>query len=169
MFKKNITIALRSLRKDLPFTITNLIGLSIGITCCLLILSFVKYELSFDGFHSKKDRIWRVNYDVLMGGNQIISPSVPVFVAPELKKRFPEIEDATRFLTDWRSNTIRHGNVFFEEKKFCYADPSFFKIFDFKPISGNFKTALNSPNMLVITRDMAKKYFGTADPVGQTL
>src|SRR5215467_5781437 len=108
MFKKNITIALRSLRKDLPFTITNFAGLSIGITCCLLILSFVKYELSFDGFHSEKDRIYRVNYDVLMGGNQIVSPSVPVFVAPELKKRFPEIEDITRFETDWRSNTIRY-------------------------------------------------------------
>jgi len=169
MFKKNITIALRSLRKDLPFTITNLVGLSIGITCCLLILSFVKYEMSFDGFHSKKDRIYRINYDVLMGGNQIISPAVPVFVAPELKKRFPEIEDVTRFRTAYGSNTLRHGNIFFEEKKFCYTDPSFFKIFDFKSYSGNLKTALNNPNTLVITRDMAKKYFGAADPIGQTL
>ena len=169
MFKKNITIAFRLLRKDLAFTLTNLVGLSIGITCCLLILSFVRYELSFDGFHSKKDRIYRVNYDVLMGGNQVISPSVPVFVAPELKKRFPEIEDVTRFLTDWRSNTISHGNIFFDEKKFCFADPSLFKIFDFKSVSGDPIKALSSPNTLVITKEIAKKYFGAGNPVGQVL
>ncbi len=137
MLRKNITIAFRSLKRDLPYTITNLAGLSIGITCCLLILSFVKYELSFDQFHTKKNQIFRVNYDVLMGGNQTISPSVPIFVAPELKKKFPEIEDATRFSPEWRANTIRHGDVFFDEKNFCYADPNFFKVFDFKAESGN--------------------------------
>jgi putative ABC transport system permease protein len=169
MFKKNIAIASRSLKKDLPYTITNLVGLSIGITCCLLILSFVRYELSFDQFHSKKDRIYRVNYDVLMGGSQTISPSVPVFVAPELRKKFPEIEDATRFSTEWRPRTIRHGDVFFDEKNFCYADPNFFKIFDFRAISGNLATALNNPNTLVITKDMASKYFGKTNPIGQDL
>ena len=169
MLKKNIQIAVRFLRNDLLFTITNLAGLAIGITCCLLILSFVKYELSFDGFHAKKDRIFRVNYDVLMGGNQVISPSVPVFVAPELKKRFPEIEETCRFSTQWGSTTLSHGKVLFDEKKFCYADPAFFKIFDFKPVAGNVMTALSNPNMLVITQDMSRKYFGTTDPIGQVL
>jgi putative ABC transport system permease protein len=169
MFKNNIRIAWRFLRKDLSFSITNIAGLAIGITCCLLILSFVLFEWSFDGFHSKKDRIYRVNYDVLMGGNQVISPSVPVFVAPELKKRFPEIEQTCRFNTQWNSVTLSYGNVVFDEKKFCYADPAFFKIFDFKPVAGDVKTALSNPNMLVITKDMAKKYFGTADPIGKAL
>lgn len=169
MLKKNIVIAFRSLKKDLPYTITNLTGLTIGITCCLLILSFVKYELSFDRFHTNKDHIYRVNYDVLMGGNQTISPSVPVFVSPELKKEFPEIEDATRFLPEWIPRTIRRGDVFFDEKDFCYADPNFFKIFDFKVIAGNLRTALNQPNTLVITKDMSRKYFGNENPVGQTL
>ena len=76
MFKKNILIAFRSLKKDWLYAVTNLTGLAIGITCCLLILSFVYYELSFDSFHNKKDRIYRVNYDVLMGGSESISPSV---------------------------------------------------------------------------------------------
>ena len=169
MFKNNIWIAWRSLKKDLSFSIINLAGLVIGITCCLLILSFVLYELSFDGFHSKKDRIYRVNYDVLMGGNQVISPSVPVFVGPELKKKFPEIEEACRFLTMWSPPSVSHGTAIFDEKKFCYADPAFFKIFDFKPIAGDVETALSNPNMLVITKDMAKKYFGAADPIGQPL
>ncbi len=135
MFKRNILNAFRSLKKDPPYAITNLAGLTIGITCCLLILSFVKYELSFDQFHIKKDRIYRVNYDVLMGGSQTVSPSVPVFVAPQLKKKFPEIEDATRFSPEWTARTIRHGNILFDETNFCYADSNFFKIFDFKAVN----------------------------------
>jgi len=169
MFKRNILTAFRSLKKDLSYTITNLAGLTIGITCCLLILSFVKYELSFDQFHTKKDRIYRVNYDVLMGGNQTVSPSVPVFVAPELKKRFPEIEDATRFSPEWVARTIRHGNVFFDENNFCYADSNFFKVFDFKAALGNLQTALDKPNTVVITKSIATKYFGKSNPIGQVL
>ena len=169
MFRKNIIIAFRSLKKDLPYTITNVAGLAIGITCCLLIMSFVKYELSFDQFHIKKDRIYRINYDVLMGGNETVSPSVPVFVGPALKQKFPEIEDATRFMPEWSSRTIRRGNVFFDEKGFCYADPNFFKVLDFKPINGNLQTALDKPNTVVITKEMAKKYFGNTNPIGQTL
>ncbi|HEX5153752.1 MAG TPA: ABC transporter permease [Parafilimonas sp.] len=169
MFKRNILTAFRSLKKDLPYAITNLAGLTIGITCSLLILSFVKYELSFDQFHTKKDRIYRVNYDVLMGGNQTVSPSVPVFVAPELKKRFPEIEDVTRFSPEWVARTIRYGSVMFDENNFCYADANFFKIFDFKSVNGNLQTALDKPNTVVITKSIAKKYFGNANPVGQVL
>ena len=89
MFRKNLLIAFRSLKKDLPYTITNVAGLAIGITCCLLIMSFVKYELSFDQFHTKKDRIYRINYDVLMGGNETVSPSVPVFVGPAAETKIP--------------------------------------------------------------------------------
>lgn len=169
MFKKNLFIAFRSLKKDLPYSVTNVVGLSIGITCCLLILSFVKYELSFDSFNKKKDRIYRVNYDVAKGGAQIVSPSVPVFVGPVLKSKFPEVEAATRFSPEWSSSTIRHDNVLFDEKNFCYADPNFFNVFDFKPVSGNLQTALDKPNTVVITEAMAQKYFGKSDPVGQTL
>jgi putative ABC transport system permease protein len=169
MFKKNLITAFRSLKKDWAYTITNLAGLAIGITCCLLILSFVKYETGFDRFHSKSDRIYRVNYDVLMGGAQTVSPSVPVFVGPELKRRFPEVEDVVRFSPEWSARTIRHGNVFFDEKDFAYADPDFFKVLDFKSISGDLKTALSKPNTLVITKDMATKYFGKEDPIGQAL
>lgn len=162
-------IAFRSLKKDWLYAATNLAGLAIGITCCMLILSFVYYEVSFDSFHSKKDRIYRVNYDVLMGGNESISPSVPVFVAPELKKRFPEIEDATRFLPEWSAKTIRHNNALFDEEGFCYADANFFKVLDFKSIAGDPNSALKDPNTLVITKSMAVKYFGNSDPVGQAL
>lgn len=169
MFRKNLFIAFRALKKDLSYTISNIVGLSIGITSCLLILSFVKYELSFDSFHKNKEHIYRVNYDVTMGGTQSVSPSVPVFVAPVLKSKFPEVEAVTRFAPEWVARTIRHDNVVFDENNFCYADPNFFKVFDFKPIAGDLQTALDKPNTLVITRAMAQKYFGKSNPIGQAL
>src|SRR5689334_3274739 len=169
MFKKNFTIAFRSLRKDLSYTATNIVGLSIGITCCLAILAFVKYELSFDSFNTKKDNIYRINYDVTMGGNETVSPSVPVFVGHMIKGKYPEIEDVTRFSPEWVARTIRRGNVFFDEKNFCHADPNFFKIFDFKAVAGDLQTALSKPNTLVITKAMAEKYFGKENPIGQAL
>jgi len=169
MFRKNLFIAFRSLKKDLSYTITNIVGLSIGITCCLLILSFVKYELSFDNFNKNKDRLYRVNYDIVMGGAQTVSPSVPVFVGPSLKSKFPEIEAVTRFSPEWIPRTIRHDNILFDEKNFCYADSNFFRVFDFKPLAGDLQTALSKPNTLVITEAMAQKYFGKSDPIGQVL
>jgi putative ABC transport system permease protein len=110
-----------------------------------------------------------VNYDVLMGGNQSLSPSVPVFVGPAIKNKFPEVEAVTRFMPEWYPKTIRHGNVFADEKGFCYADENFFKVFDFKQAAGNLQTALNKPNTVVITRSIATKYFGDTDPLGQVL
>lgn len=169
MLKNNFIIAFRSLKKNWSFTLSNLTGLVIGITCCLLILSFVKYETSFDRFHTKSDRIYRVNYDVMMGGEESISPSVPVFAGPEMKRRFPEVADATRFSPGWSGVTVRRGNIFFDEKGFCYADPNFFKVLDFKALSGDLRTALYKPHTLVITSDMATKYFGKENPVGKKL
>ncbi|MES1219075.1 MAG: ABC transporter permease, partial [Bacteroidota bacterium] len=166
---KNFIIAFRSLRKDVAYTVINAVGLIIGITCCLLIFSFVKYELSFDDFNTKKDQLYRLNYDVTMGGNETVSPSVPVFVGPALKNKFPEIEDVTRFSPEWVPRTIRRGDVFFDESGFMYADPNFFKVFDFKPVNGNLQTALTKPNTLVITQRMADKYFGKTNPIGQVL
>ena len=72
-------------------------------------------------------------------------------------------------MPEWSARTIRRGNVFFDEKGFCYADPNFFKVLDFKSINGNLQTALDKPNTVVITKDMAKKYFGNTNPIGQTL
>lgn len=169
MLKKNLTIAFRSLKKNLFSSVINLAGLTIGITCCLLIFSFVNYELSFDQFHSRKDHIYRLNYDVLMGGNQQISPSVPVFVGPEVKKRFPEVEDATRFSNEWVPRTIRYKDVFFDETKFAYADPNFFNVLDFKSIQGDPTSALKKPNSLIITKKIADKYFGKENPIGKIL
>lgn len=169
MFKRNIFFAFRALKSGAGYTLLNLTGLTIGLSACLLILLYVGHELSFDQFHSKKDRIYRVNYDIVMGGKQVISPSVPVFVAPQLKNQFPEIEEAVRFSSEWRPRTIRNGDVMFDESGFCYADPNFFKVLDFKAVEGDLHAALSRPNALIITQKMAHKYFGDSSPLGKTL
>ena len=169
MLKNNLLLAFRALKTNVGYTLLNLAGLSVGLVSCLLIVLYISHELSFDGFHSKKERIFRINYDVMMGGTQTLSPSVPVFVGPQLKNQFPEIEDATRFSSEWRPRTIRHGETMFDESGFCYADPNFFKVLDFKAVQGDLSTALSQPNRLVITETMAHKYFGNASPLGQQL
>jgi len=169
MLKNNLLLAFRALKTNGGYTLINLAGLSIGLVSCLLIVLYISHELSFDGFHSKKERIYRVNYDIMMGGKQTVSPSVPVFVAPQLKNQFPEIEDATRFSSEWRPRTMRHGEIMFDESGFCYADPNFFNVLDFKAVEGDLSTALSRPNTLVITEKMAHKYFGNASPLGKRL
>ena len=169
MLKNNLLLAFRALKTNGGYTLLNLAGLSIGLVSCLFIVLYISHEMSFDGFHSKKERIFRINYDVMMGGKQTLSPSVPVFVAPQLKNQFPEIEDAARFSSEWRPRTIRHGEIMFDEPGFCYADPNFFKVLDFKAVQGDLSTALSRPNTLVITEKMAHKYFGNASPLGERL
>lgn len=169
MLRNNLFLALRSLTKNPGHALLNLGGLVIGLSSCMLILLFISHELSYDQFHSKKERIFRVNYDVLMGGVQALSPSVPVFVGPYLKDNFPEVEDMTRFTCEWRPRTIRYNDIMFDESGFCYADPNFFDVLDFKAVKGDLKTALASPGTLVITEKMARKYFGDANPLGKQL
>ncbi len=169
MFNKNLLLALRTLKKHLGYTLLNLSGLSIGLAACLLIVLYISHERSFDQFHQYKDRLYRVNYDVLMGDEQVISPSVPVFIGPELKRRFPEVVDVTRFSTEWRPRTIRYKDRLFDESGFAYADPNFFDLFDFKALKGNLKSALARPNTVILTESMAQKYFGAENPIGEIL
>lgn len=169
MLRNHISLAFRTLKNNGNYTLLNLGGLVIGLTSCLLIVLYISHELSFDGFHTKKDRIYRINYDVTMGGVQTISPSVPVFVGPHLKNMFPEIEETARFSSEWRPRTIRCRDVMFDESGFCYADSTLFDILDFKAVRGDLKAALSRPNAVIMTEKMARKYFGDANPLGEQL
>lgn len=169
MLRKFVQIALRQSQRHPFYFGLNLIGLTIGIACCLVIYQYVQFELSFDGFHEKRDRIYRVNYDVTMSGTQTVSPSVPVFVAPHLKNQFPEVESAVRLLDSYGDRTLAYGEKIFDEGSFAWADPNFFSVFDFNVVKGDLKTALSRPGTLVITESMARKYFGDEDPLGKMI
>jgi len=169
MFSKILQVALRQSKRHPFYFGLNLLGLTTGIACCLVIFQYVKFELSFDQFHEKRERIYRVNYDMTMAGSQTISPSVPVFVGPQLKALLPEVEASVRVLDTFGERTIAYGDKVFDEAGFVWADSNFFQVFDFKAVHGNLKTALSKPGKLVMTQSMARKYFGDDDPVGKII
>lgn len=170
MLKNYVLTALRSISRNPVYFILNLSGLTLGIVCCMLIVIFITNELSFDQFHSKKDQIYRINYNFQSGDNRTISPSVPVFVGPYLRKNFPEVENATRFLHSYGSRAIRYGEKTFDENRFAWVDSSFFEILDFKGIHGRLETALDKPGTVVLTESTARRYFGeTSAALGKVL
>ena len=171
MFKNYLKIALRNLRKQIGYTSINLIGLAFGITCCLLILLFVRDELSFDRFHEKADQIHRVVLTGRFGGNDLNAPVTPAPMAPTLVADFPEVLTATRISPPAFIGQLmmRRGDRQFLENGVAFVDSTFFDIFTFPLTRGNPETALTAPNTIVLTEAMARKYFADEDPINQTL
>ena len=167
MLKNYIKIALRNLRKYKGYSLINILGLAVGIAVCLLIFKYVSHELSYDRYHSKSDRIYRITMD----HPQAHIALTPSMVLPTMEKLFPEVETGVRLYDVGRFQplVIRYQDRVFEERKFVYADSSLFEVFDFELISGNPNTALAKPNTIVISREMARKYFGNLNPIGKSL
>jgi putative ABC transport system permease protein len=167
MLKNHFKIALRNLWRHRVFSFINITGLSVGITACFFIFMYVSFELSYDKFHTKADRIYRVVTDIKTPSETINTDVTSWAFAPNLKTDFPEIEAFTR--VSGGSFLVRKGNVKFQEERTLFADSTFFKVFDFKLLKGNPKTALTAQASIIFTQTAAKKYFGDADPVGQTV
>ncbi len=167
MFKNYFKIALRNLWKHKVFSFINIMGLTVGMTACFLIFLYVSFEWSYDSFHSKANRIYRVVADIKTP-TEVINTNKPAWaVPPNAKDEFPEIESFVRILND--NVLMRKGDIKFQEENTMWADSSFFKVFDFKLLKGNPQTALKEQFSVVLSKKAAKKYFGSADPVGQTL
>ncbi|GAB5409754.1 MAG: ABC transporter permease [Balneolaceae bacterium] len=167
MLKNYIKIAFRNLSKHKGYSFINISGLAIGITLCILILTYVKHELSFDSFHEAKDQIVRVNM-VDEDGTIGVTPSM---VAPSLELRAPEVEQWVRLYEPTRYSPIivTVEQEKFQESSFLYADSSFFDVFSFKLLIGNPKTVLSKPRSLVLPVSTANKLFGTIDVLGKTV
>ena len=153
--------AFRNIRRHLGFTVINVLGLALGIASCLLIFLVVRYELGYDAFYAKADRIYRVNHHSI-DYNPRTSPAV----ARALRHDFPEIEVAQFFFDD---GMVKVGNERFNESDYAYADEYVPRVFDYHWLAGDPKTALSSPGQVVLTEQMAKKYFGSKDAMGQTI
>jgi putative ABC transport system permease protein len=165
MFRSYLKVALRALRRQKGYSFINIMGLTIGMVCFILIGLWVKDELSFDRFHEKKDRIFRV-VNKTQGGDFIPSPTYAL--APALKSLYPEVEEFAR-IWPWYGSLVTYGDKKFEEDNICLTDPGFFRMFTFPFIKGNPDTALKNMDSIVITESTAKKYFGNEDPIGQAL
>jgi len=169
MFRNYFKIALRNLWRNKSFSAINILGLSIGISVCFIIMLFVQDELSYDRFNKKADRIVRVVFKASINGGKINESTVMAPVAQALKTDYPEVEEATRLRTYSSKPKVTYGNKTFKEGSFTYVDANFFNVFTLPFVKGDAKTALFQSNTVVITEEMEKKYFGNEDPIGKLL
>ena len=167
MIKNYLKIAFRNLWRHRVFSFINIMGLTVGMAACFLIFLYVQFELSYDGFNSKADRIYRIVADIKTPSETLNADCPAWAVPPFAKLDFPEIEAAVRTTGD--NLLVRKGDIKFQEDNVLWADSDFFKIFDYKLIKGDPKSALRNQFSVILTESTAKKYFGKDDPMGQTL
>ena len=162
MFKNYFKVALRNLWKHKGFSAINIIGLAMGLACFIMIAMYVTDELSYDRYHEKAGRIYRINSDIRFGGTDMIMAVSADPMGATLKKDYPQVEEYTRIYASSGSKLIKKGNEYINEDRVANADSTLFNVFTFPAVAGDAKTALNEPNTVVITESTAKKYFGGA-------
>ncbi|MCK6693681.1 MAG: ABC transporter permease [Thermoanaerobaculia bacterium] len=173
MLRNYLTVAFRNLRRHGSYTAVNVAGLTLGITCGLLIFLLARFHLSTDTYHAKADRIYRIVTD-LHFGNRIQTPGVPYPFAKAFRSDFPEVEVVaqTRFLynslVSVGSKGTEQRKKFMLEQEMGFFEPEFFDVFDYQWLKGD-KNVLREPFTAAITTSMAAKLFGDQNPVGQTI
>ena len=168
MFKKLIKYSLRSFKRQRSYIIINILGLSIGIACSLLIALFVINEASYDSFNVKKDRIYRLVLNGKIGGQEIVGAFTNAPIGPTMAREFPEVEDYLR-MTGHGPTIVEYGDMTFTDENIIEADSTFFNFFSIPLIKGDPKEVLNKPRRAVITESMAKRIFGEEDPIDKPI
>jgi ABC-type lipoprotein release transport system permease subunit len=163
MFTNYLKLALRNIRRNLSYTTLNVAGLMLSIASCIIIFLVVKNELTYDRYHKKSDRTYRVTLNAID-----FNPSVSMAVTVAMRNDFPELENVAQF---WYtgSGLLQVGESRFNEEGLAYADDQFPQVFDFNWLEGDKKTALTAPKSIVLTKTLAKKYFGSKPALGQTI
>jgi putative ABC transport system permease protein len=169
MFKNYIKIAIRVVFRNKIYSFVNIAGLTIGMTCVVLLLLWIQDELSYDKFHKKIDDIYIVAAQIQKSDLDALQfPSVPG-MGPLLEELFPEVKQSARFLAGYRTFILSYDDRTFSEQRVFPADPEVLEMFTFPLIEGNPKTALKDPFSLVLSERIAKKYFGDENPVGKII
>ena len=161
MFRNQITIALRHMNRHRGYTAINVLGLAVGMVCAILIFLYVRYELSYDRYHEKADRIYRVTLND--------SARSPRELGPMLLADFPEIQHYARMLPTIGTWIMKYDDRVFYEKNVYWSNSTLFDVFSFPLVRGDPEHALEAPYTLVISEDTARKYFGEEDPMGKTI
>ncbi|MFC2167513.1 ABC transporter permease [Acidobacteriota bacterium] len=174
MFKNYIKVAVRNILKHKGYSLLNIFGLAVGMACCLLILVYIKDELSYDRYHEKADRIFRVIEEVRLEGVGEESSSMPFPAGSTIPMEYPGmVETSVRFFNFQVPNMPMEvgtgGEKRFNESRIFFADAAVFDVFSFDFLEGDPKTALVEPNTIVITEAMAEKYFENENPMGQVI
>lgn len=172
MVRNYIKIASRNFVQQKYYSLINTLGLALGIAACILIVLFVRDELSYEHAFGKNEQIYRVVEDFPMGNHLSKSATVPFPVKKNLMNDFPQITNAAWIFrpASWGNvPVLKLGDEEYFEDNFIFAEPSFLEMYGFKLIKGDPRTLLHGPNELLLTQSAAKKYFGDEDPVGKTL
>ncbi len=176
MFKNYLKIGLRNLVKQKIYSVINIVGLSVGMASCALILLHVEDEFSYDQFHEKKDQLYKVSLERIYPDYTTFYDVIPHSFSEVMKQDFPEVENSVRIGAGIGGNAVMvrynpegRDQVVFEENQILLADSNFFDVFTFELLKGDPETALAGQNKMVITEETAKKYFGDEDPIEKTL
>lgn len=167
MFKNYFITAVRSLMRNKGFSAINIVGLAVGLATFSLISFYVYHELSFDRYHTKADRVFRIVENLRTENELLLQSTSSPPMGPRMAQEFPEVEAYTR-LQRWNLLAERNGISYYEPDSYI-ADSTIFRVFSFNLLHGDEKTALRDPYSIVLTESMAKKYFGDEGPLGQQI
>jgi putative ABC transport system permease protein len=166
----SIKVAARSLLRHKVFSAVNILGLAIGIACCILLSLYILYELSYDRFHANADNLYRVTTGIAGRAKSYLRNDAlcltPKVLAASLREEFPEVVQAGRL--DENSVLIRYGEKAFDEKRFFFIEPEFMELFSFRMLQGDAAT-LKEPYTVLVSQSTARKLFGDEDPIGKVL
>ncbi len=170
MFRNYFKVAWRNIKRNKGYSFINIAGLAIGMAVCILILMFVRDELSYDSYHEHKDRIYRIERQWLAADGSVRSAlcSVAPSFIPYLENDFPEMEHIVRMLGTGEI-LINFGDTYFLEERFYFTEHDIFEVFTIPLIKGDPQTALKNPNSIVLSESMVLKYFGDEDPMGKLM
>jgi len=168
MLKNLIKTAIRHILKHFGYSILNVLGLTLGITSALFLIIYVADEVSYDRYHEKADRIYRVSTKITEPDDQFIWTVAQIPFGPQVVHDYPEVQSFVRFIPMPRA-LYKYEDKEFNEENFCYVDSTLFDIFTYKVLKGEVKSALLEPKKIVLTEKIANKYFGKSDPIGKTL
>ncbi len=170
MIKNYLKVAVRNLLKHKGYAFINILGLAVGIAASVLIFLYITNEISYDKFHEKADRTYRIKADWSnKGDSRIHQLGTPFILAQTIREKYPQVEAITQLSGPLGDVIIRYRDTAFKETDVFCAEPSFFDVFSFPLLKGNPETSLRDPNMMIMTQSLAKKYFGDEDPVGKTI
>jgi len=171
MLKNYLKIAFRNLIKNKIYSVINILGLSVGLACSILLFMHVRDEFSYDTFYQKSDQLYRMALERIYPDHRGFYAIIPDGFSKVVEQDLPQVEHATRLIGfPSFSNTVKYRDKTFQEHYVFYADSNFYDVFpSFQFLRGDKKRALNRPNTIVLTKSTAQKYFGDANPVGKSI
>ncbi len=168
MFKNLLKTAFRHIIKHFGYSVLNILGLTLGITSALFLIIYVADEVSYDRYHEKADRIYRVSTKISEPDDQFTWTVAQIPFGPQVVHDYPEVQSFVRFINMPRA-LYKFEDKEFNEGNFFYVDSTLFDIFTYKVLKGEVKSAMLEPKKIILTEKIANKYFGKTDPIGKTL